>query len=206
MIRSKHSPGAGFMCCLVLAALSLSSCLTRKNALPYGGTVTTTPHSRPAAGSTILTDASSAPKDIKAGRQLLESYAQVLGVPTYELQQQALYRYIDDWMGVPYRNGGNDRRGVDCSAFVGWVMREIYRKDIPRTTTDIARTVKRKRERQLAEGDLVFFSFGRRGIDHVGIYLHNHKFVHASTSKGVIISDLRDPWYDNYFTRAGTVR
>ena len=206
MIRTRRHPGAGVICCLILAMLSLSSCLTRKNALPSGSIPTSAARSRPAAGGTILTDASSAPKDIKTGRQLLESYARVLGVPTYELQQQELYRFIDDWMGVPYRNGGNDRRGLDCSAFVGRVMREVYHKEVPRTTTDIARTVKRKRERQLTEGDLVFFSFGRRGIDHVGIYLQNHKFVHASTSRGVIISDLRDPWYDRYFTRAGAAR
>src|SRR3546814_15891670 len=85
-------------------------------------------------------------------------------------------------------------------------MREVYDKDVPRASKDMAEHIKRKYERQLQEGDLVFFSFGRGKIEHVGNYLHNHKFVHVSTSKGVIISDLRYPWYNKYFTRAGTVR
>ncbi len=158
------------------------------------------------AKGSILTDASSAPKDIRAGKQLLESYAKVIGVPSNELQRPELYGFIDNWMGVPHRTGGTDQRGLDCSAFVGLVMRTVYDKDVPRASRDMAEHVKRKYERQLREGDLVFFSFGRRTIDHVGIYLHNNKFVHVSTSKGVIISDLRDPWYYKYFTRAGTLQ
>ncbi|HWK56140.1 MAG TPA: NlpC/P60 family protein [Parapedobacter sp.] len=186
------------------AALSLSGCLTRKNALPPDKTVTSMP--RKHAKGSILTDASSAPKDVRAGKQLLESYAKVIGVPSNELQRPELYGFIDNWMGVPHRTGGTDQRGLDCSAFVGLVMRTVYDKDVPRASRDMAEHVKRKYERQLREGDLVFFSFGRRTIDHVGIYLHNNKFVHVSTSKGVIISDLRDPWYYKYFTRAGTLQ
>lgn len=68
----------------------------------------------------------------------------------------------------------------------------------------MAENIKRKYENQLKEGDLVFFSFGGRQIDHVGVYLHNNKFVHVSTSRGVIISDLKDPWYYRHFTRCGT--
>ncbi|MEC3879869.1 C40 family peptidase [Parapedobacter sp. 10938] len=198
----RHS--VGLLCCL-LAAITFSGCLTRKNALPSGKTVTHTPRKHASKGS-ILTDASSAPKNVRTGKQLLESYASVLGVPTGELQRPELYRFIDDWMGVPHRTGGTNHRGLDCSAFVGLVMQEVYNMEVPRTSKDMAEHIKRKYERQLREGDLVFFSFGRRNIDHVGIYLHNHKFVHVSTSKGVIISDLRDPWYYPYFTRGGTAR
>ncbi len=200
-----HRSGAGLLCCLMAAILTLSGCLTHKNALPSDRVVTAKPRKHEAKGA-IITDASSAPKDVRAGKQLLESYATVLGVPTDALQRTELYGFINDWMGVPHRSGGTDHRGLDCSAFVGLVMREIYAREVPRTSKDMAEHIKRKYERQLREGDLVFFSFGRRNIDHVGIYLHNHKFVHVSTSKGVIISDLRDPWYYKYFTRAGTVR
>ncbi|MFB2121322.1 C40 family peptidase [Parapedobacter sp. 2B3] len=188
-----------------MITLSLSSCLTRRNALPPDNTAVTAPRKQ-APKRSILTDASSAPKNVQAAKQLLEGYATVLGVPPRELLRPELYGFIDDWMGVPHRTGGTDHRGLDCSAFVGLVMREVYDKDVPRASKDMAEHIKRKYERQLTEGDLVFFSFGRGNIDHVGIYLHNHKFVHVSTSKGVIISDLRDPWYYKYFTRAGTVR
>jgi len=200
-VRYRHT---GLLACLLALTLSLNGCLTRKNALPAAGDVTA-PARKHTHKGTILTDASSAPKGVRTGKQLLEGYATVLGVPINKLQRPELYGFIDDWMGVPHRTGGTDHRGLDCSAFVGLVMREVYNKDIPRASKDMAERIKRKYERQLREGDLVFFSFGRKSIDHVGIYLHNNKFVHVSTSKGVIISDLRDPWYYKYFTRAGTV-
>ena len=175
--------------CLLLSLFLLSGCLTRKNALPSNRTVT-----------------ASAPKNIRGANNLIDSYAEALGVSPNQLETAELYRYIDKWMGTPHRTGGVDHRGVDCSAFVGMVMRDVYGKSVPRVSKDMADHIKRKYERQLQEGDLVFFSFGRREIDHVGIYLQNSKFVHVSTSKGVIISDLHDPWYYKYFKRAGSTK
>ncbi len=193
--------------CLLLSIL-LSGCLTRKNALPPNRTGSSVPHRKPERNATIPTDASSAGRNMPArGKSgLLEGYAAVLGVRPAELENRELYRYIDQWIGTPHRLGGTDRRGIDCSAFVAMVMHDVYGKSIPRTSQDMAQQIKRKYERQLKEGDLVFFSFGRSGIDHVGIYLQNNKFVHVSTSRGVIISDLHDTWYYKYFRRAGSVR
>src|SRR5690554_7699464 len=85
------------------------------------------------------------------------------------------------------------------------LYREIYNVQLPRSSKDIAVNIKRKYTKNLKEGDLVFFSFGKsKEINHVGIYLHNNKFVHASTSRGVIISDLTEPWYGNYLVKCGT--
>ncbi|GGC49754.1 hypothetical protein GCM10011386_47500 [Parapedobacter defluvii] len=200
-MKYRHVP---LLACLSLSIFLLSGCLTRKNALPPDRTTPSTTYKKKAKG-TIITDATTSPKDIHAGSKLLEGYAQVLGVQADQLQTTALYRYIDEWMGTPHRSGGADRGGLDCSAFVGMVMRDVYGKSVPRVSKDMADQIKRKYERQLKEGDLVFFSFSRREIDHVGIYLHNNKFVHVSTSKGVIISDLHDSWYYKYFTRAGSI-
>lgn len=205
MMACRRTPSVSFVCCLLATVMVFSGCLSRKNALPSDRRTGASTHKHIPKG-TIITDASSSPKGVRAGKQLLEGYAAVLGVSPHDLKRPALYTFIDDWMGVPHRTGGTDYRGLDCSAFVGIAMQEIYGKVMPRASRDMAEHVKRKYERQLEEGDLVFFSFNRRDIDHVGIYLHNHKFVHVSTSKGVIISDLRDSWYYKYFTRAGTVR
>lgn len=201
-------PRFAFLAGLLSATLLLSGCLTRRNALPPGSTHGSTykkPERKRGDRERILTDATKAPKDVAVSRNLLESYAEVLGVKSGELDNPQLYHMIDEWMGVPHRLGGTDRRGMDCSAFVGMVMKDIYGKALPRTSRDMAEQVKRKYENQLKEGDLVFFSFSKNDIDHVGIYLNNSKFVHVSTSKGVIISDLRDIWYYRYFTRGGTV-
>lgn len=152
----------------------------------------------------ILTDVSR-PGKPQAGGSVRERYAALLNVPERELKNEKLYKFIDGWIGVPYVNGGMTRDGVDCSGFTTILEKEIFDTDLPRTARQMAETVKRKYEEDLKEGDLVFFDFSGQKFSHVGVYLHNNKFVHASTSKGVIISDLKDPWYYKYFSRCGSV-
>lgn len=137
---------------------------------------------------------------------LLKIYADELGVDPSELENQDLYAFIDEWIGAPHRLGGQTKAGIDCSAFINQLYSEVYKKTLARSSYEMADGIKRKYENQLVEGDLVFFSFGKKNIDHVGLYLRNNKFVHVSTSKGVMISDLHESWYYRYFVRAGTVR
>ena len=139
-----------------------------------------------------------------SSENLKERYAALLNVKERELDNEKLYRFIDSWMGVPHRTGGMDKRGVDCSGFTSLLEQEIYDRSLPRIARLMAELVKRKYEKDLEEGDLVFFDFNGQKFSHVGVYLHNNKFVHASTSKGVIISDLKDEWYYKYFSRAGS--
>jgi len=153
--------------------------------------------------SPVRTDASDS-RDRSLSGSKMDNYAQLLGVSTKALGNKTLYAFIDEWMGSPHRLGGLEKSGIDCSGFVGMLYRQVYRQDLPRTSRDMGDHVKRKYENELREGDLVFFSFGGKNIDHVGVYLHNHKFIHVSTSKGVIISDMRDSWYYKYFVRCGT--
>jgi hypothetical protein len=152
----------------------------------------------------IITDASKF-KASSSGT-IKERYAYLLNVKEKELDNEKLYRFIDNWIGVPYRIGGIDKKGVDCSGFIFLLEKEVFNKDLPRTARTMAEKIKRKYEQDLEEGDLVFFDFDGQKFSHVGFYLHNNKFVHASTSKGVIISDLKDPWYYKYFTRAGSIK
>jgi cell wall-associated NlpC family hydrolase len=137
---------------------------------------------------------------------LRERYAQILGVAKSDIQNESLYRFIDKWIGVPHQTGGMDKKGVDCSGFAILLEKEIYNQLLPRVARQMAEQVKRVYEDELQEGDLVFFDFEGQKYSHVGVYLHNNKFVHASTSKGVIISDLKDPWYYKYFSRAGSIK
>ena len=129
-------------------------------------------------------------------------YADLLGANPKSLNT-SLYEFVDEWMGSPHRLGGQTKSGIDCSGFVGMVYQQVYGKNLPRSSRDMGEVIKRKYDDQLKEGDLVFFSFGGKTIDHVGIYLHNDKFVHVSTKQGVVISNLKDPWYYKYFTRCG---
>jgi hypothetical protein len=168
---------------LLLSFLALSSCKSTK----------------------MLTDVSSARnKELKGS--LKERYALVLGVHERAIKNERLYRLIDDWMGVKHLSGGMDKRGIDCSGFTLMVQKEIFDRQVPRTSRQMAESVKRKYEDELHEGDLVFFDFNGQKFSHVGVYLQNNRFVHVSTSKGVIVSNLKDPWYYKYFSRCGSVR
>lgn len=189
---------------ILCGALLLGSCGVRKktNTNYRYGKLESSKHRN--TSRVPVSDASKA-RSISYSGNKLDNYAQLLGVNSRDISKSSdLYLFIDDWMGTPHRMGGLDRNGMDCSAFVGLLYREVFSQDLPRTSRDMADNVKRKYENQLREGDLVFFSFGGRNIDHVGIYLHNGKFVHVSTKKGVIISDLKDTWYYRYFKRAGS--
>jgi len=120
------------------------------------------------------------------------------------LTNVALYKFIDDWYGVDYRLGGNDKDGIDCSAFVQRLYQEVFGLSLVRTALEqfnyctIVQDVDK-----LKEGDLVFFHVHSKHITHVGIYLMNQFFVHASVSQGVVISSLNDSYWQKYFAGAG---
>ncbi|MDX1438974.1 MAG: NlpC/P60 family protein [Rubricoccaceae bacterium] len=109
----------------------------------------------------------------------------------------------DDWLGTPYRWGGNTRRGIDCSAFVQTIMKDALEIDITRTTASQVHEGESVRREDLLPGDLVFFR--RRGTRHVGIYLGNSEFIHSSSRRGVIISDMSSGYYDRHFWTARRV-
>jgi cell wall-associated NlpC family hydrolase len=153
----------------------------------------------------IITDASSARGKELSGT-LEQRYSTLLGVREKDIKDQRLYKFIDSWMGAPHRLGGMDKGGIDCSGFTTILQKEVFSRSVARTAREMADQVKRLYEEDLKEGDLVFFNFGGQPFNHVGVYLHNNKFVHVSTSKGVIISDLKDPWYYKYFSRCGSVK
>lgn len=113
-----------------------------------------------------------------------------------------LYQQHANWQGTPYRLGGVNRDGIDCSAFVQITYRELFGIDLPRTTQDQFNIGQRISRRSLQTGDLVFFRNGR----HVGIYLENDQFLHASTSRGVKISNMNNQYWSRHYWRAVSVR
>ncbi|WP_394166050.1 NlpC/P60 family protein [Photobacterium piscicola] len=103
-----------------------------------------------------------------------------------------------NWKGTPYRYGGSSKKGIDCSAFVQVGYSSVYQKSLPRTTLELVKKGKQVKRHNAKEGDLVFFRTGRNSR-HVGIYLGNLEFLHASQSKGVIISRLDNPYWRRHF-------
>ena len=139
----------------------------------------------------------------KTETSIKAKYAATLGVSPADIDNERLYVFIDQWMGTPYKYGGTGTSGVDCSGFVGAVYQGVYQKSIPRTTGQLDQQAKNISKSQLKEGDLVFFDINGKKSSHVGIYLLNDRFVHASTSKGVVISDLNNPYYQKAFAKGG---
>ncbi len=112
-----------------------------------------------------------------------------------------LYFEIYDWKGTPYQYGGRSKRGVDCSDFVSVMYERIYNKKAQGSCTDIYKKTYEIDVSQLTEGDLVFFSI-RSYMSHVGLYLGNNKFAHATVHGGVMVSDLNEPYYKKHFLKA----
>ena len=119
-----------------------------------------------------------------------------------------LYLESAKWIGVPYRGGGDSKRGTDCSGLTYQIYRKVYRTQVPRNTEDLRKESTKVAKRNLREGDLVFFSSSRsrKKVAHVGIYLKNGKFIHASTSKGVIVSRLSEDYYTRHWISGGRIR
>jgi lipoprotein Spr/probable lipoprotein NlpC len=122
-----------------------------------------------------------------------------------KLKSKPLYRFINEWTGVRYKFGGMDKSGIDCSGFAYLLQRDIYGKTLPRISRDQANAIRKRSLNNLKEGDLIFFSFGGKAVDHVGVYLNGDFFVHASTSRGVIVDDLSLPAYQRAIVKTGTL-
>lgn len=107
------------------------------------------------------------------------------------------------WIGTPYRWGGDSRRGIDCSAFVRQFMRDNLGVDLPRATAGQQYEGISVQKEDLIPGDLVFFR--RRSVRHVGVYLGGDEFIHASSSRGVTVSNLSEGYYEGAYWMARRV-
>lgn len=109
-----------------------------------------------------------------------------------------LYPYHNKWHLTPYKFGGYGRKGIDCSAFVQRAYRDLFQIDLPRTTRELARYGEKKSRSQIRTSDLLFFKTGYNSR-HVGIYLKNGDFMHASSKYGIIISNMHDPYWKEHY-------
>ena len=113
----------------------------------------------------------------------------------------ALTQQYGSWKSVKYQLGGLSKRGVDCSGFVYLTFQDKLGVKIPRTTKLQYASSKKINKKELRTGDLVFFKTGLKQ-KHVGIYMSQMKFLHASTSKGVTVSNMNNPYWKKHFLSA----
>ncbi|MFZ1263857.1 MAG: NlpC/P60 family protein [Chitinophagaceae bacterium] len=142
---------------------------------------------------------------LEAASSVQLKYAILLNTEVESLPSKTLLEKVDDWYGVHYRTGGNTKTGVDCSGFTVAVYAAVYGLMIPRVSHEQYRTSRKISTTELQEGDLVFFNTRGRGVSHVGIYLGNNKFIHASVSKGVMVNGLFEPYYLQRYVGAGRI-
>lgn len=111
---------------------------------------------------------------------------------------KALSGVYSEWAGTRYRMGGTSKQGIDCSAFMQTTFSAAYGIELPRSTAEQRHLGRQINKSELKKGDLVFF----RKNNHVGIYIGNNQFMHASTSQGVTISSLDEDYWARTYTQS----
>ena len=141
---------------------------------------------------------------IESCTSLQFKYAQLLNMDVESITNFTLYNFIEKWWATPYRYGCATQKGIDCSAYSGTLLHDVYGFTATRTARDQYSGCEKMDRDNLQEGDLVFFKT-RRGVSHVGVYLRNGYFTHASTSSGVMISNLDETYYSKKFIGGGRI-
>jgi len=133
-----------------------------------------------------------------------------LGLHKERKDNFALYQAAASWLNVPHRDGGLSANGIDCSGLVYVIYKQVYSKTLDRNSAGILqKNCERIGKERLREGDLVFFNTSGKSksrVNHLGIYLKDHKFLHASTSKGVIVSNLEEDFFRKAWICGGRVK
>jgi len=143
-------------------------------------------------------------------RQLHNEVYTTLGMEESRKDNFALYKEAASWINTPHEDGGYTHSGIDCSGLVYMLYKTVYGKTLERSS---ARILKKNCEKinlsQLREGDLIFFNTSSRSsstVNHVGIYLKNHQFIHTSTSKGVKLNSLNESYFQKSWVCGGRVK
>ncbi|MBK5719803.1 C40 family peptidase [Dysgonomonas sp. Marseille-P4677] len=137
----------------------------------------------------------------------IQELSSVLGINIQDATYLDFYREAADWLGTRYRRGGMSRAAVDCSGFTNIIYKNVFGIQLDRVSTTIAKNVKESVAKEdLKPGDMVFFStFKKKYINHVGVYLGDGKFIHASIKYGVIVSSLAEGYYSKTWRKGGRI-
>lgn len=192
---------------VIIATFSLQSCVTN-----YVVSQPTIYKTDAKLASLTPKNLNEAKKEISPSKQIdmalasiekTNKNAEIQKTILFEKKMDGLLAEAESYLGTPYRYGGTTRNGIDCSAFVLSVFGASMGMHLPRVAASQAQEGERVAREDMRKGDLVFFSNGGR-ISHVGI-VHDIdengeiRFIHASTSRGVMISPLSDSYWGPKF-------
>ena len=140
-----------------------------------------------------------------AGTTSPAAYNTKLGIAVPVQHQGALVQALEGWMGVPYKYAGQTKEGTDCSGLIWNIYQQVYGLKVARSTAQLYEQRLPITADSLQMGDLVFFKIDTQKPGHSGIYLWDGYFVHASSSRGVMVSRLQEAYWTRYFVGAGRV-
>lgn len=141
--------------------------------------------------------------DSANGTNAMRAYFLKYGLNPDSATTRKLYDLVYDWKGTQYKYAGNSKSGVDCSGFACEIYTQCYDTTLPGGCTNIYTMVDTIAKDSLREGDLVFFKIRKGQISHVGVYLGNSYFAHASVHSGVTVSSLNEAYYKKYYFVGG---
>ncbi|HEX7415429.1 MAG TPA: C40 family peptidase [Bacteroidia bacterium] len=185
-----------FVCLLLL--ISAASCKSKKDVVS-NNTVKQNPNT-----SEKLTNSTVEKTETKNVEVLVKKPDEILK-EVGTLNQQ-LKVFVAAWYATPYKYGGADKSGIDCSHFSAKLYADVYQKTIAGPANAIEQQTINVKTENAQEGDLVFFKINGDKVSHVGVYIGDNKFVHASTKRGVIISDLNEAYYKKYYYKTGRLK
>jgi probable lipoprotein NlpC len=133
------------------------------------------------------------------------AYSKKLEVKLDGTEDKKLITCMASWLGTPYKYSGETRQGTDCSGMVMAIYKEVYKKNLFRSSMEQMKNVMIIKKEELRTGDLVFFKISGDKVSHVGIYIGESKFMHASTQRGVVINSLEEEYYKKWFFAGGRV-
>lgn len=136
----------------------------------------------------------------------IKGLSEKLHIDSLDIKYLDFYREIANWLGTRYRMGSMSQNAVDCSGFTKIIYNTVFNKNIPRTSRDMSNSLTETLSvNELLPGDLVFFATrGKKHINHVGMYIGEGNFVHASIN-GVKVSSLTEGYYRKTWRKAGRI-
>ena len=146
------------------------------------------------------------PSHGNSGNRELAKYEKQLGITLPADIDKEYIKAIIPWLGASYKYGGTSINGTDCSGFVFSIYTQVFGIKLERTSAAMHEKAKSIKRSQLKEGDLLFFRIESKKVSHVGMHITADYFIHASTKKGVVISSMAEPYYDQHFISSGTYR
>jgi hypothetical protein len=170
------------------------------------------------AGSTVSNQKLQPEPESKSGRisnpvqyerKIRNKYATYIGISPENIENIDLFTFIDQWLYTPYKYAGVTKDGIDCSGFVQRLLTDVYNMKIVRKSSASfykQNTTHYNNRHPLSEGDVVFFQTGSGNeITHMGLYVGNRMFVHASSTLGVSIASLDNQYWQPRYAGAGSV-